>query len=241
MTADQRRRWFGDTIAWFEALPIDVLDDEVPACPGWRVDDVLNHLTYGLGVGYALAVAAAPDADPAEIFAGISLPDNPPRGAAAREEFGRHMRSCLALFERTDPASPCWTYAGPGTASFWFRRAAVESWLHHVDVADAIDQEPIRLTTERAGDALEETISFSLPLAINLTSEPDSHLVLQSPALPARLELGSGDAATTISGTGHDVLLALWGRHRDRVAVEGDVASAEQWMSLAERAFAGPE
>ena len=44
-----------------------------------------------------------------------------------------------------------------------------------------------------------------------------------------------------VEGAGHNVLLALWGRHhhRDLVTVTGDQDAAADWLSLIERAFAG--
>ena len=238
MTSAEHRTWFRENIAWFEALPDSALSESVPACPGWRVDDVLNHLSYGLGVGYALAVAAPPDADPATVFAELRFPEKAARGPAARQEFHDRMWACAEVFARLDPDTPCWTYAGPGIARFWFRRGAIETWLHRVDVAEALDRS-LRLDDRRAANAIEETISFALPMAMGIAGTPSARLAVDSSCLREPLTIGTGDTDVAIGGDGHDVLLALWGRHRAAVEVRGDVAHADEWFGLVETAFAG--
>lgn len=240
MTANDHRQWFRENIAWFESLPHHTLDQEVPACDGWTVTDALNHLSFGLGVGYQIAVASPPDADPATVFAELEIPDNGPHGDEAVETFRNHMGSCADRFDGLDPTTPCWTYAGPGVAAFWFRRAAVETWLHRVDVADALGIE-LRLNDRRARDGIEETFSFTFPMAIGITGRPSSQLIVESPCLPQPLSMGDGGSSVAIRGTGHDVLLALWGRHRDRVDVDGPPEAAGEWLGLVEVAFARPE
>lgn len=58
-------------------------------------------------------------------------------------------------------------------------------------------------------DAIMETMTFALPFASGITGEA------------------------------HDVLNALWGQHRSRVEVTGDLTIADQWMTLIESAFSG--
>ena len=192
MTADEHRQWFRENVAWFEALPHDMLDRAVPACDGWTVADALNHLSFGLGLGYQIAVAAPPDADPATVFAELVIPAEGPRGPEAVETFRNHMGACADRFDELDPTTPCWTYAGPGVAAFWFRRAAVESWLHRVDVAEAIPERSATLDPVRARDAIEETFEFTFPIATQLVGEPQSQIVVESPCLPQPLSTGEG-------------------------------------------------
>ncbi|MGH1505388.1 MAG: maleylpyruvate isomerase N-terminal domain-containing protein [Acidimicrobiales bacterium] len=51
MAPAQHLAWFNDNIDWLVALGSDDLDTAVPACPGWTVESVINHLTFGLGRG----------------------------------------------------------------------------------------------------------------------------------------------------------------------------------------------
>lgn len=241
MTPDEHRLWFRENIAWFEALPHDTLDRDVPACSGWTVADALNHLSFGLGLGYQIAVAAPPDADSATVFADLHIPAEGPRGLDAVETFRNHMGECATRFDGLDPTTPCWTYAGPGIASFWFRRAAVETWLHRVDVADAVPERSETLDAARARDAIEETFEFTFPVACELVGEPQSRFYVESPCLPQPLSLGDRGPTIAIRGSGHDVLLALWGRHRDRVEVDGPPEAAREWLGLVEAAFARPD
>ena len=245
MTSAEHRTWFRENIAWFEALPLDVLDRDIPACPGWTIDDVLNHLTFGLGVGYPLGLAAAPDADPATVFADLVVPAESPRGPAALDAFRRHMGACADRFDQVEPGTPCWTYAGPGVAAFWFRRAAIETWLHRVDVVDAVPELDEALADDRARDAIEETFEFTFPLASALVGQPTSQLLVDSSCLPSPLTFGSDDHTqdqprVALRGDGHDVLLALWGRHLDRIEVDGPDQAAQEWLGLVEAAFARP-
>ncbi len=237
MAPEQHLAWFDDDVAWFSALPDDVLDVDVPACPGWTVGDVHTHLAYGLGLGYPMALSARPEATAAEAFAALSIPSPPPRGVAARADFVEHLTTCAAAFRAADPDRPCFTYAGPGTAAFWFRRAAIELSLHRIDVAEAIDRTH-RLPTDRLADALAETVEFALPFAATVLGEqPRAARITDRTARTAEwLRLGDGEPEVSISADGHDLLAALWGRPAE-VQWSGDAELARHWLSLVPRAF----
>ena len=239
MAPAEHIRWFGDNVSWFEALDPSVLDLAVPNCEGWTVESVVNHLSFGLGAAYPAAMAAAPDADEAAAFAAVEWPEVWPSGAPALEAFATNMRWCADRFRATDPATPCWTYAGPGVAAFWFRRAAIESSIHLLDVADAIAEQPAHLDDERSTDAIAETMEFALPLGASIAGEPAGELRVDLAGTASAMSVGTGSPTATINGTPLDVLNALWGRHPERVDVDGDDALAHAWLSVIESAFAG--
>ncbi len=239
MTPDQHIAWLFENTAWIESLTVSQLEVAVPCCPGWTVENVVNHLSFGVGLAYPLGVASSPAASADKVFSAIKRPAENPSGEAALEAFATNMRRCIKMFSAADPQAPCWTYAGPGTASFWFRRAAIETALHKVDIEDALADSQSLLSSERTAEAIRETVDFTLPLAAKIAGQPAGSLVVFSPELNVKVKLGEESERVMVSGAGQDVLLALWGRNRDRVAVTGNQEIAADWLSLIERAFAG--
>lgn len=239
MAPSQHLDWFEENVRWFEALKNSDLAVPVPSCPGWSVENVVNHLAIGLGLGYPIALSKPPDTAASEAFVGIARPDDDPIGQAALDSFSYNMGRCVSVFRATPPDTPCWTYAGPGSAKFWFRRAAIETALHRMDVEDALASGAQRLADDRAEDALVETLEFALPLAADLIGWPDGRIRVESPDLNLAMDLGHGARHAVISGHGLPALLALWGRSGADVEITGDQALAGEWLTAMERAFAG--
>lgn len=231
--------WFTENVDWFGALQPTVLDTAVPACPGWTVENVVNHLTFGLGVGYPHALKAAPDCPDEQVFSDMEWPVSHPTGPAALATFEATMRACIEVFAQADPALPCYTYAGPGLAAFWFRRAAIETTLHRMDVVEALETPDSPLTDERIDDAIAESVEFALPLAARWTTTTAPALRVQRFGSTSSHVLGEGPVAAVVSGEGTALLGALWGRSADAVEISGDPLAATAWLSVVERAFAG--
>lgn len=239
MAPDEHIDWLEDNIDRFEQLPMSSFDVAVPSCPGWDVEQVMNHLTFGLGLCYPHGLTADPDAAQEQIFAAVQWPDHMPSGDQARAAFARHMSECAATFRATDPLRACATYAGPGQAGFWFRRAAVETTLHRMDVANALGIPRTPLAADRAIDAVTETIDFALPLAALLVGPPTASLAIMVDGWSQPRQLGDGSASAELRGTGETVLSALWGRDSQSVALTGDTEVADSWMNLIGLAFSG--
>jgi uncharacterized protein (TIGR03083 family) len=239
MSPQQHLEWLEDNVTWLEDLEIDQLKSPVPSCPGWSVEDVVNHLSFGLGLSYPEALAKAPEANAAEVFAGVPRPDEYPTGYRALATFSINMRNCLATFGETQPEAPCWTYAGPGAAKFWFRRAAIETTLHRMDIEEAVYGTQSELSATRVADAVLETVEFALPLAADLVARPAGRMKISSPILDRTLEVGHGARQATITGDGQQTLLALWGRDHHDVSISGDHGIADDWLTLIQTAFAG--
>jgi len=231
--------WFEDNIEWFGGLRVHDLSRSVPTCPGWDVEDVVNHLTFGLAVAYPAAVATAPTTESERVFVDVGRPAVYPEGRAALDAFATHMPECLQVFRTLDPQAACWTYAGPGTAAFWFRRAAIETTLHRMDVAEALDAGATPLANDRAADAIMESLTFALPLAGSMVGTPDGQLVVDCSCFDDPVSIGTGSAEATLTGAPSDVLNALWGRDRDRVTIAGDRDVSRAWLGLIEQAFFG--
>jgi uncharacterized protein (TIGR03083 family) len=234
--------WFDDNVAWFNALDDGSLAAPVPNCPGWDVGYVLAHLGVGLGLAYPYALAQPPDTPNDLGFATVPFPDPFPAGVAARDYFAREMAACRKSFRSTDPALPCWTYAGAGKASFWFLRAAVETSLHRLDVEDALSHDHASLTDDRVWAVVSDCVDFVLPLAAALTGSTPGALaiVVDDDIGPRQLLVGAGKPVATITGSGASLVAALWGRTvAPPPAVSGDAAAAKTWLSLVEQAFTG--
>lgn len=238
MAPTEHLAWLEDNVQWFSVLNVQDLARDVPACHGWNVEYVVNHLTFGLAVAYPVAMAASPTTPAELVFVGVQRPTSYPGGQQALDLFASKMSECLERFRGTDPSAPCWTYAGAGTAAFWFRRAAIETTLHRMDVAEALNSET-DITDDRVADAILEALTFALPLAGTITSPPVGQLVVETSCLDHPVSVGSGNPIATLKGEPHHVLNALWGRHREHVDVTGDQDIADTWLSLVETAFAG--
>lgn len=241
MAPSEHLSWLEDNVRWYERLDDRDLTSDVPSCPGWDIEHVVNHLSFGVGLAYPAAVTAPSGTDPSDVFADVEYPKVFPHGTDARLAFSRNMARCLDHFREVDPDAPCWTYGGPGVAAFWFRRAAIETTLHRMDVAEALGHDIAHLTNDRAADAIAESITFALPLAATRIGAPSGELVVDSSCLNTPASIGAGGRAdrAILSGEPHHVLNALWGRHLDRVDIDGDRAISDQWLGLVEAAFGG--
>jgi uncharacterized protein (TIGR03083 family) len=137
-----------------------------------------------------------------------------------------------------DPSTPCATYSGPGVVGFWTRRDAIELALHAGDIADALGLDFI-IESTRASDAIDETIEFALPMALQvLAREAPGPCLLRPTDARERVLGGCREPEASMSGTAHALLLALWGR--GTVDVDGRTETAREWNGLIEEAFRGP-
>lgn len=225
-------------------MPPATLSAEVPACPGWTITTVLNHLAFGLGLAYPHAVVSEPEEDERQVFGRVPWPPTRPTGPDALVWFVEHMDRCLVAFETTDPTRPCWTYGGPGVAAFWFRRAAVETSIHRLDVADALGRPDGAPDPARAADGVAETATVILPLAARLLRAEPAPIVVRcdgGDGGDGPIVLGPHDVrpAASIDGEAAAVLATLWGRHPAGVRVTGERTAVEAWVELIGRAFAG--
>ncbi len=231
--------WVKDNTDWFIALPESSLHTPVPACPGWTIETVVSHLAFGVGAAYPYGLHAAADTSSTEAFKDVPRPPSLQTAALVLEEFALSMRACIAAFEQTDPATPCFTYEGPGVAAFWFRRAAIETTIHRMDVAEALHKSEPQVSIVRAIDAVKEAIEFALPLAAQITAINIPAITVQLDEHPTALQLGSGEPAAQVRGPAIPILSALWGRSTNQIQVDGDQATAERWLSQIQIAFAG--
>jgi len=136
-------------------------DAPVPACPDWRVRDLLKHLGYvhRWAAGYVREQHArwVDRASEAEIL----------RGGPADEALAGWFRdghaALVRALEAADPGMTCWTFLeAPSPLAFWARRQAHETAIHRVDAQQAaagagVAGEPA-FTPRFAADGIDELI-----------------------------------------------------------------------------------
>jgi len=235
----ERLQWFQENIEFFDSIDEEQLSIQIPNCPGWTLIDLLKHLSFGLGVCYPIAAAAPPAANAEAVFANADRSSVDAQGREAVAAFRANMAKCLSLLSQMDPEVACWTYAGPGTVSFWIRRAAAETAIHRYDAEVALGISR-QLAQDRADDGIDEALEFALPFASRKIGAPSSALHIKSTDSPLIRSIGSGEPAATLVGDSYSLLLKLWGRDPlNEVEVQGDKTTATDWLTLVSRAFAG--
>ena len=223
------------------------LDAPVPACPGWRVRDLLKHVGYvhRWAAGYVREQHArwVDRSSEAEILAGGPGDDELPTW------FREGHASLVRVLETAAPDTTCWTFLeAPSPVAFWARRQAHETAIHRVDAdqaaagaGKAADGAPF--TPRFAADGIDELImgfvgrnarrgTWDGPagsLAIHATdgageaapSAADWRVVTGKGDLAVARETGPADC--DVKGSAADLYLLLWNRRgADEVSIRGD-------------------
>ena len=193
------------------------MDLPVPACEGWRVRDVVDHV----GMVYGHKIAA------------LELGRRPEPGEWQGPEAGTdEIAWCHALLHRLAadlarvPADePAWTWWEPDqTAGFWQRRMAQETAVHRADVESATG--PITpIDADLAVDGIDELLRVMLAdVGVGEVAGPWVE------ADGVRVVI----AGTQVAGEPSDLLLWLWGRAPSAaVEVNGDEAALRELLRAA--------
>jgi uncharacterized protein (TIGR03083 family) len=194
--------------AAFAALAADAPPDlPVPACGGWTAAVLTRHLgavhrwaVLALGTG---PTDELPDMRPA--WRSTTAEDYP---AAAAE-----LRAAL-----TDPARPCVTLTGPGTAAWWARRQLHETLVHRLDLAAALGVDA-SADPAVAADCIAEVVDTMQPrqVAAGRMAPPTGGLRLTAPS--GSWTLGPAPVAE-VSGDELALALLLW----RRLPLDGGIA-----------------
>lgn len=243
----------GDRLA---SMPVEHLGAPVPSLPDWTVERVLRH-TGKIHQWCTAVLAAEPGADlstATEGLAGIGT------GPAAITDYRAALDSTIEELGRHDPDEERWTFAGPGTASFWARRQALEVLVHRMDASDAVHAAggpaPEPIAVDAAADGVDEWATLFLAtrwqqnngdfpahlvgrtIHIHGTDDPvpadgaEWLLTFTDTGLEVATTHAKGD--TALRGSASDLLLTLWRRRPlDTLDVIGDRALAEQVLELA--------
>ena len=208
----------------------------VPACPGWRVRDLLKHLGYvhRWAAGYVREQHArwVDRASEAVILSGGPSDDELP--AWFREGHATLVR----VLEAADPDLTCWTFLeAPSPVAFWTRRQAHETAIHRVDAeqaaasvgnAGAVARDGAPFAPAFAADGIDELImgflgrdadrgSWDGPpgtLAFHADDGAAGSAHWRVVSEPGRFAVAreAGPAGCDVTGPAADLYLLLWNR-----------------------------
>ncbi|PRY28754.1 maleylpyruvate isomerase family mycothiol-dependent enzyme [Pseudosporangium ferrugineum] len=213
-------------------------DAVVPACPGWTVADLTEHLTSVLRWVRELAPRGVADKPAARV-----VPEPRPAWPEALDGLRRELTGTIETLDALDPDLPAWTWpAQAKKAGFWQRRLAHEVSVHRWD-AEAAAGRAMPIETKLAADGVNEVLDTWLP-AGRRKGPTDLHGVVHLVATDASYEWfvrlrGAGlallDTGTILdthdhhpraeaTGTASDLLLMLMGRVKpDILTTTGDL------------------
>ncbi|MET9950017.1 maleylpyruvate isomerase family mycothiol-dependent enzyme [Streptomyces sp. NPDC006339] len=212
-------------------------DAEVTACPGWRVRDLLRHITMVHRWATAFIVEGHtsyhPDGGETDLDGDALL-------AYVRDG---HARLVTAL--REAPADlECWTFLpAPSPLAFWARRQAHETTVHRADAESALASGPGPVDPALAADGVDELLRAfhgrdrsrvrtpePRTLRVRATDTGDVWTVRLSPEAPRTRTDAEGPADCEVSGPADRLYLTLWNRlPQEAVTVTGDASLAKLW------------
>jgi uncharacterized protein (TIGR03083 family) len=209
----------------------------VPACPGWTVADLVEHLT-GLLHWVRESAPRGVITKPADRV----TPAPRPAWPDALDGLRRELTGTIETLDALDPDFPAWTWpAQAKKAGFWQRRMAHEISVHRWDAESAAGR-PTPIETKLAADGVTEVLDTWLP-AGRRKGSTDMHGVVHLLATDASYEWfirlrGAGvallDTGTILdtddhhpraeaTGSASDLLLTLMGRVQpEKLHVTGD-------------------
>lgn len=207
------------------------LEAPVPACPGWDIRQLLNHM--GRVQRWVTTIVANPSQE---------RPPFPPRPPVIDVAwFTEGAEELVGALDAAGPEAPAWTFFGPGQARFWFRRQAVETALHRWDAEGALG-EPQPLDTELAVTGVDEALDVLLAgrpadlggsVHFHATDSPHGEWTVRRAPDGTGLLVGHGHdkGDVALRGSAGDLLLWLWGRQvpAGRLEVFGDEAVLGRW------------
>lgn len=181
---------------------------EVPACPGWTVADLAEHLrSVHLWAAHAVT-EGTPDGVPAP-----GMLDRPSLAAGYRAAAG-HLVDVLAA---TPPDAPVWAFGPkPRVAQFWRRRQVHETNIHLYDALAAWGfADDWSLEPALARDGVEEVATIFYPRQLRLertAALPGTLRLMTTDTEGDPIELGGGEPVTEVHDEAERLLLMLWGR-----------------------------
>lgn len=215
------------------------LEAAVPSCPGWTVESVLRHvaLVYVHKVE-VLRLGALPDPWPPDFDARDTL-----------EWYDEALAAIGAALEKAGTSLETWTFNPDDTTSgFWFRRMALESVVHRIDVEQAHDV-VTPIAAELALDGIDELLfpnlggpwweegdtAHPLDATVRITAEGRTWTVTAdstSVTVQQGAQCAQGDAAAEIFGAPDAVFLWLWGRvDASAIQTAGDASVVQEFRA----------
>ena len=228
----------GDLLA--AAAAAKDLDTPIPACPDWRMRDLLRHVSHvqrwaAVHVGQR-RTQPMDEQEESELFG--KWPDD----AALIDWFREGHAALVHILEMAEPDITCWTFLpAPSPLAFWARRQAHETGIHRADAesargpftafppafaADGIDELLFGFVSRPRGKLRTDP-----PRTIHLhaTDADQEWLVRIGPdRVEVRSEHATGDC--TVRGCASDLYLLLWNRRPpEGLEVGGDATLLDLW------------
>ncbi|RSS67328.1 maleylpyruvate isomerase family mycothiol-dependent enzyme [Streptomyces sp. WAC06614] len=219
------------------------LDAHVPACPGWRVTDLLRHTgsVHRWAAGYVLEGHLEP----------MPFPEAPELVGTELLAWFREGHADLVRALAGAPTDvQCWTFlptAPPSPLAFWARRQAHETAIHRVDAEGALGGAFSPVEARFAEDGVDELLTgfHARPRSRVRTEEPRTMRIRAadtgavwtvhlSPEPPRTVAGDLGPADCEIVGTAQWLYTALWNRQPlAGPEVTGDESLARLWIENA--------
>jgi uncharacterized protein (TIGR03083 family) len=201
----------------------------VPGCPGWRLNDLVWHLSEVQHFWAWIVKTRAPD--PSGYVEPPRHPDDELLGFLAAQN--AELETVLA---GADPAERVWTWAPRQDVAFVLRRQAMEATVHTADVEQVLgDVRPI--PADVGLDGLDEWLEVMVPGALPGGPPEGAHpVVLHAVDADAERTLFPGTRPfpiAALTGTAGDLLLAVWRRiPLEVLTVDGDNLQAAAMIEL---------
>jgi uncharacterized protein (TIGR03083 family) len=215
------------------------LDAPVPACPDWRVRDLLRHT----GTVHRWAAGVVADAETAP----RPFPDSPDIDGTELTTWYREGHHRLVDTLNGAPWDlTCWTFHPapvPSPLAFWIRRQAHETTVHRYDAEAARGGPASPIGTDFAVDGIDELlrgfhararsrVRSESPRVLRVrTADTDAAWTVRLSAEPPVTEPGAlAEATAELAGPADQLYLALWNRV-PVPTVTGDPALAGLWLT----------
>ncbi|MGP8303286.1 maleylpyruvate isomerase family mycothiol-dependent enzyme [Streptomyces inhibens] len=225
-------------------------DAAIPACPEWRMRDLVTHI--GRVHRWATEIVAQGAQQPSRPAEAPDLADD--ELVAWLREGHHHLVLALHAAPRDLAAWSFWP--APSPLEFWARRQAHETSVHRVDAQQALGAALTPLPSAFAADGIDELLTgiHSLDrsalrtdaprtLRVRATDSPGAEWTVHLSDAPPRMVRrsdpdGPGEAAKpadcTIEGPAEELYLALWNRLPwDAMTITGDEALPRLWKERA--------
>ncbi|HEX6539596.1 MAG TPA: maleylpyruvate isomerase family mycothiol-dependent enzyme [Candidatus Dormibacteraeota bacterium] len=188
----------------------------VPPCPGWNVAEVMRHTASVYGNKVASIRLGRPASEG-------EWRTHPPQGVDVVHWFSQTFGSLREELIDHDPGDPTPTWWPPDqTVGFWYRRMALETVVHRVDVEIAVGKVS-DVHADLAGDGIDEVLTVFLgmhdpgaegaPSGVVGVAANERSWTLHLEEDAVRVEPGDVAPATAhVSGEPAQVFLYLWGR-----------------------------
>lgn len=240
LTSPEYSEYFYNNCAAIIEVASADLSAKVPACPGWTMRDLVEHIRH---VAWIPSVVLPTMSTEAPDWSRLPAPidDSAALISAAKDQ----VAVATVELSRVDQSAQCWTMRKQEpTAGFWPRRAALETAVHRFDAESAVGA-PTACEAPLAADGIDELLDGILFGQLHRHPEMAPGGVLEVEAVDQNthwrvaaendsIVLDPGqNPAVTIRGNSAELFLVLWGRlERTRITTKGDLAVLGEWLAL---------